>query len=202
MGESGSSDSLSALRERYLDGAKPSTPAPSRERLPDHELPPPGSASQGASLWKEVEGLRRALATAEASCAEAQKARAQKEVEAREERAKREAAEGAVAEAAELKAGAAAAAAGAFVRNAGRNAGRAPFASVARRGLPRGPLGAPPPAGRRAARHKGFSAYPRGNARAWRAVARPALTGALKPPSPPDTRLSELPPRALQPQSS
>jgi hypothetical protein len=64
----GSSDSLSTLRERYLDGAaKPSTPAPSRERLPDHELPPPGSASQGASLWKEVEQLRRALATAEAA---------------------------------------------------------------------------------------------------------------------------------------
>ena len=116
LGENGgSTDSLSTLRERYLDGAaKPSTPAPSRERLPDHELPPPGSASQGASLWKEVEQLRRALATAEASCAEAQKARAQKEVEAREERAKREAAESAVAEAAELKAGAAAAQAGAL----------------------------------------------------------------------------------------
>jgi hypothetical protein len=118
MGESGgSTDSLSTLRERYLDGAaKPSTPAPARERLPDHELPPPGSASQGASLWKEVEQLRRALATAEAACGEAQKARAQKEVEAREERAKREAAEGAVAEAAELKAGAAAAHAGASRR--------------------------------------------------------------------------------------
>lgn len=119
MGESG--DSLSALRDRYLDGAaKPATPAPSRERLPDHELPPPGSATQGASLWKEVEGLRRALATAEAACAEAQKGRAQKEVEAREERAKREAAEAAAAEAAEAKAGAAAAAAGACLQRRAR----------------------------------------------------------------------------------
>ena len=114
MVESGSSDSLSALRDRYVEGTKqPATPAPStRDRLLDHELPPPGSASQGASLWKEVEQLRRQVATLEAQRDEAQKARAQKEVEAREERSKREAAEALAAEAAELKANAAAAAAG------------------------------------------------------------------------------------------
>ena len=168
----GSSDSLSTLRERYLDGAaKPSTPAPSRERLPDHELPPPGSASQGASLWKEVEQLRRALATAEAACAEAQKARAQKEVEAREERAKREAAESTAAEAAELKAGAAAAHAGAF-------------ASAARRGLLRARLASASPAGSRAALFALFSACPGGFARAGRLAPRPGRPWALKPPSP------------------
>jgi hypothetical protein len=105
-GESGDGGSLAERRDAFLKaGEVPATPASkgSRERL-DHELPPPGSASQGAGMWMQLEDLRKRLAAAEAEVEVARAARAAKEVEAREERGRREEAAAAVAQLAEERA--------------------------------------------------------------------------------------------------